>query len=61
MKNDQGEPYCFEIIDTMGLEETKGIEKDDIIEALKGHILDGYTVSTNYGAFNLLYLLPLPV
>ncbi|GAA6069936.1 interferon-induced protein 44-like, partial [Tachysurus ichikawai] len=46
LKKGRGEHYPLEIVDIMGIEPLKrGIECEDIINALEGHILDGYTVA----------------
>ncbi|KAK3511096.1 hypothetical protein QTP70_030288, partial [Hemibagrus guttatus] len=42
VKKGSNQPYPLEIIDTMGIELSEGgIKKEDLIQALEGHILDG--------------------
>ena len=46
IENQQGNELSFVFNDLMGLERQKrcGVLPDDIISAIKGHIIDGYEV-----------------
>ena len=49
IENQQGNELSFVFNDLMGLERQKkcGVLPDDIISAIKGHIIDGYEVRSN--------------
>lgn len=49
MKKSRGEHYPLEIVDIMGIQSSEGgIQKEDVISAFKGHILDEYEVPNIY-------------
>ncbi|KAK3568312.1 hypothetical protein QTP86_003920 [Hemibagrus guttatus] len=52
--NEEGS-FPFTINDVMGVEGSEGVQTDDIISALKGHIKEGYMVYRTVLRASMLY------